>query len=362
MKFLLKIPYNNELLERLKGNPKLRAICGFDDGVPSESALSRFATRLANHQDLLKQCLTRATNSLRGLLPTRRRKTGKPDQELPPLGKVTAIDSTLFPSYSNPNRKTIKDPDARWGVKHSARAKEGGTEYGWGYKMHLISDATHDLPLDFVVTPANQNDSVMLPGVIREARASHPWLRPRFLLADRGYDALSNHKALVCQGIIPVIHMRKPTRGDLHDGIYATDGSPTCIGKVGMEYVRTDPATGHHLLRCRSEGCHLKDKGNGAMRHCDSEVWERPADNLRVIGVIPRSGKLWKHLYKKRMSIERIFRSLKHSRGLEKHCARGMKKILLQATMSVLTFQATALARVKAQDSDRMRQMAVKVA
>ena len=62
------------------------------------------------------------------------------------------------------------------------------------------------------------------------------------------------------------------------------------------------------------------------------------------------------------MSIERIFRSLKHSRGLEGHCVRGLRKILLHATLSVLTFQATALARLRAGDGERMRQMTVKVA
>ena len=62
------------------------------------------------------------------------------------------------------------------------------------------------------------------------------------------------------------------------------------------------------------------------------------------------------------MSIERIFRSLKHSRGLQGHCARGLRKIALQATMSVLTFQATVLARLKAGDVDRMRRMTIKVA
>ena len=67
-------------------------------------------------------------------------------------------------------------------------------------------------------------------------------------------------------------------------------------------------------------------------------------------------------LYRKRMSIERIFRSLKHSRGLEGHFVRGLRKIALLAAMSVLTYQATALARLKAEDADRMRTMAVKVA
>ena len=61
------------------------------------------------------------------------------------------------------------------------------------------------------------------------------------------------------------------------------------------------------------------------------------------------------------MSMERIFRSLKHSRGLEGHCARGLRKITLQATLSVLTFQMTALVRLQAKDSDRMCRMTVKV-
>ena len=62
------------------------------------------------------------------------------------------------------------------------------------------------------------------------------------------------------------------------------------------------------------------------------------------------------------MSIERIFRSLKHSRGLEGHCVRGMRKITLHATLSVLTFQATTMARLRGGDVDRMRRMSVKVA
>ncbi len=61
------------------------------------------------------------------------------------------------------------------------------------------------------------------------------------------------------------------------------------------------------------------------------------------------------------MSIERIFRSLKHSRGLEGHCAIGLRKIKLQATLSVLTFQATILAHLKAEDEDRMRRMTIRM-
>ena len=159
LKFVLNIRYNNQLLERLRGSRKLRGICGFGDAVPSESALSRFVDRLADHQDLVEQCLNALTGEVRELAPTvKPGKKGKPDQPLPPLGEVLAIDSTLFLTYSNPNRRVVSDSDARWGVKHSAKAKEGGTEWGFGYEKHLVSDATHGVPLAFIITPANVGD------------------------------------------------------------------------------------------------------------------------------------------------------------------------------------------------------------
>ena len=362
-KFLLKIRYNNQLLERLRGSRKLREVCGLGDDVPSESALSRFVTRLSGHQDLFEQCLVDVTNELRELVPTVKRRPEKQDQPLPPLGAVLAVDSTLFLTYSNPNRPVVSDPDARWGLKHSAKTKEGKKEWGFGYKMHLVSDATHGVPLAFTITPANENDSPELPRAVRKTLGAYPWLQPAYLLADRGYDSLTNHEFLVKRDITPVIHIRKPTAKDgLHDGIYSAQGEPTCMGKEPMEYIRTDPDTGHHLYRCRAGGCPLKTGGVKPIIHCDGEVWEDPQNNLRVIGVLPRASRGWKRLYRLRMSIERIFRSLKHSRGLEGHMVRGMKKITLHATLSVLTYQATALARLRAGDAAKMRTMAVKVA
>ena len=252
-KFVLKIRYNNQLLERLRGSRHLREVCGFGEEVPSESALSRFTDRLADHQDLLEQCLVSITEELRHLVPTVKRRKGKQDWPLPPLGAVLAMDSTLFETFSNPNRKVVSDPDARWGLKHSAKAKDGKEVYGFGYKMHLVSDATHGVPLSFIVTPANENDSIHLPDVLRKTMAAYPWMEPGCLLADRGYDSLENHRYLVGLGIIPVIHIRKPTAHDgLYDGIYTSEGQPTCMGQQPMEYVRTDPETGAHLFRCQA--------------------------------------------------------------------------------------------------------------
>ena len=362
-KFILKIRFNNHLLERLRGSQKLRQVCGFGDDIPSESVLSRFTSRLAAHVDLIEQCLIRTTNQLKDLVPTLKHHKNGQDQPLPPLGAVTAIDSTLFETYANPNRKVVKDPDARWGVKHSSRTKEGKTEWGFGYKMHLASDATHGVPLTFTITPANANDSTQLQTVTNKMLKDYPWLEPGALLADRGYDSLTNHQFLFGLDIIPIIHIRKPTADDnLYNSIYTKEGKPTCMSGKTMDYIRTDQKTGAHLFRCPAEGCPLKTQGTKAITHCDTEVWEEPQNNPRVLGPLPRFVPAWKRLYKQRMSIERVFRSLKHSRGLERHCVMGMRKIKLLAILSVLTFQATALNRLKAKDPDRMREMGVTVA
>ena len=119
------------------------------------------------------------------------------------------------------------------------------------------------------------------------------------------------------------------------------------MGMVPMEYVRTDLANGHHLYRCRGEGCHLLESRKGGVLHCDSEAWEDPSTNILLFGKIRRDSPEWKAYYRMRQAIERVFKSLKESRRLERHCVRGQSHIALHSLMAVLAFQATALTRVR---------------
>ena len=61
-----------------------------------------------------------------------------------------------------------------------------------------------------------------------------------------------------------------------------------------------------------------------------------------------RDGPEWKALYAKRQAIERVFKSMKESRRLERHCVRGLRQITLHALMSALAFLVTALAHLRA--------------
>ena len=350
-KYILTIRYNVDLIERLRRSPKLRRICGFDGAVPSESTFSRFFSRLTDYQDLVDKILATITDRL--------------SEKLPNFGKIVAADSTVFETYGNPDRKTVKgdpcgDMDARWGHKNSARVKDKDEiEWCFGYRMHAVADALYDIPVGFILTPANASDSPLLPDVVRKTQDAHRWLTPKFLVADRGYDSENNHKFLMGRKITPVIHIRKPNPqgGPLHKGIYAPQGSPTCVGNQEMDYVRTDSESGQHLFHCPKGGCALKSKRG--VHYCADEVWEDPAEQPRIVGKLPRATPLWKKLYKMRWSIERVFGSAKRSRNLDQHCFRGMRKNLLHATLSMLTYSATALARLNAGDGKRMRVMRV---
>ena len=126
-----------------------------------------------------------------------------------------------------------------------------------------------------------------------------------------------------------------------------------------MEYVRSDPDKGH-LYRCRQDGCILK--GRRGVRYFDTEIWDKPDGDLRLFGPLRREGEKWRGLYSQRQAIERVFKGLKESRRLERHCLRGLRQISLHATMSVLAFQATALIHVRAGETEDMRWMVRKVA
>ena len=159
--------------------------------------------------------------------------------------------------------------------------------------------------------------------------------------------------------MMPVIAVRLPEKDKetgkrLYDGIYDAEGRPTCLGGKSMEYLETDPEKGH-LFGCPAEGCRLKDNVQFT-RHCDYQHYEKPEGRmLRIMGLLPRCSEEWKAEYKKRPIIERHFSSAKHSRMLATHRYFNELKVSLHAAMSVLSYLATALAHLKADDYSHMR-------
>ena len=341
--FLLNLLHTNALIRELDTNPVLKELCGFET-LPHRTTFNRFIQRLSHHADLVEAAFNRLTHEIASLLPD--------------LGREIAVDSTVVRSHSNPNRKHISDPEASWTAKTSARAKSQ-KEWYWGYKLHMVADSRYGIPLTQIVTTAKRSDSPELPPLIAKAQGLHDWLRPKVVTADKGYDSRQNHQHLYQQGILPIIPLRRPSNAKLHEGIYTALGIPTCVGQVPMRYVRSDPKRGH-LYRC--VGCHLATSTRGGIRHCDTEVWEDPKRDIRLFGAVRRDSPEWKELYGRRQAVERVFKSLKESRRLERHCLRGLRQITLHSLMSVLTFQATALVNYMSGRADDMRWMVRRVA
>ena len=107
------------------------------------------------------------------------------------------------------------------------------------------------------------------------------------VIADRGYDSRRNNDYAHRSGGIPVIHKRRPPGGRRREGIYTTDGVPTGLGRVEMEYVRTDPDTGHRRYRCPAGGGAWRERFQGCAV-CGDAAWQTPGRNLRWF-----SGRIW---------------------------------------------------------------------
>ena len=346
LQYLLGTRTDTELLQRVAATPKLMQLSDLHD-VPSNSTFSRFRKRLLGHIDLLDRCRIALLVQLKHFLPR--------------LGRYTAIDSTDVGTYGNGKCKTKKraDQDADWGVKTSNALAGKKEEDFYGYKWHLLAD-TSGIPLSWTVTAASFSDTTELPVVIKKARTEYKWLKPRAVMADRGYDSLPNHKFLDNLKILPIIHIRKPTAHDgLYDGTYDEKFRPACLGSF-MDFIGTDPRTGDHLFQCPTGGCHLKKED--WMPACRDLLRVAPGENLRVIGRVHRGSREWKYLYKQRTSVERVFSTMKLSRKLDSHCLMRFPKVNLHINLSALTYIGTALAHWQAGEGKKQRHMALRVA
>ena len=325
-------------------------------------------------------------------------------EDKPPLGHSLVMDSTDVESWARPSRKSrktgeeipSKDPDAAWGRRTAKNQrspkggsrKQGGSKTGkaagtnvgeaeassrndkktesyHGYKVNFVTDANYGLPMYAATRPANTSDVTVMVQDLDDCLALYRTLRPKYFLADKGYDKLDNIKHVVSLGIIPVMAVRRPEKDKKtgkrrYDGIYDEEGRPTCIGGQSMEHVETDPEKGH-LFRCPTDGCPLKETVQFT-RHCDHEHHEEPEGRLlRIVGLLPRCSEEWKAEYKKRPSEERYFSSAKHSRLLNTHRYLNIFKVSLHMAMSTLVYLATALAHLQADDYAHMRFMRVRL-
>ncbi len=305
----------------LKGNREIRLVCGFaKDDLPGEDALGRFLRKLVAHEGLLEECFAGLVEKLR--------------TSLPGFGTKLAVDATDIEAYSNGHRRNPSDPDARWGVKEaksgsekpiSAKGRERELYRWFGYKLHLCVDALYELPIAFMVTPANESDTTQMKPLLKRAALDEPCRKPQAVIADKGYDSKDNCLAIFKEAhaspIIPLVE--RP--GFESPDICNAKGTPTCVCGLEMTYWGRD---GNYLkyrcpeavgkAKCRSRfPCSASSYGY---------VLKLPVmkEDPRRHVPVPRETKKWARLYRLRTAVERVNSRVKDLLGLRQITLRGI--------------------------------------
>lgn len=324
-----------EVVRVLRRDKGVRTVCGFSkDKMPSEDALGRFLKKLVRHEALLEACFEGLVEQLRHLLPG--------------FGAKLAVDSTDILAYANGHREAPSDPDARWGAKgagHRAGKGEKNRDlyYWFGYKLHLVVDAIHELPVSFVVTPANEADTSQMKVLLEKAVPDEANGKPKAVIADKGYDSLGNCRLVFKEyGAAPIIPIRERQDEQLPD-ICNAKGTPLCSSGLEMVYWGRD---GDYLkYRCPEAA----GKGVCPSRfRCSSSAYgyvlKLPiAADPRRHPPVPRESKKWSRLYRLRTAVERVNSRVKGLLGLGHITLRGIAKVRVRSLLSLLVMLAVAV-------------------
>ena len=363
------------LRRELLRNASLRQACGFDPtkgcrAVPTSRAYSHFLKRVRSQLCRIEALFSRLLRLLMG--------------ELPDFGRHLAHDGKAIASHGRAPKKDAqrkapdgrRESDADWGAKTKHSSNEEGTEVGktfywFGFKLHLIVDATYELPVAYELTKASGAEQPVARSLYHRLAQEQPELieRCQAAIGDKGTD----DTALIAQlwddhGIKPIIAIRSDWKDELtrrvshtRNVIYDQQGTVSCccmktgelhqMAYAGFEQDRESlkyrcPGL-HYGLKCPDVGrCHVK----GAVRIKLSE-------DRRVFTPMARSSYAWDRLYRKRSSIERVNSRLDLSFGFEQHFIRGQQKMTLRLSLAMLVLLAMAHGRIKEKQRDKLRSL-----
>jgi hypothetical protein len=369
------------LRRELKRNAQLQQLCGFEvergsDAVPPSWAYSRFLRKLMDHQEEIEGMFRELVESLNG--------------ELKGFGEYLAVDGKAIRTHARGKKKEgegeepdgRRDVDANWGVKTYRGVREDGTLWeklkSWfGYKLHLVVDATYELPVSYRVTVASAPELPVAQDMFTRIEADHPEMMARcaYAIADRGYD---DGKLITMlweeYRIKPVIGIRnlwkdgEETKGlrDVWNVVYSYDGKVMCENPNGEEQRAMAFGGFEKERQTLKYRCPAKHYGY----ECSGERWCRVGtairiplgEDRRVFTPLARSSYRWETVYKKRTAVERVNSRLDVSYGFERHYIRGLQKMKLRCSIALCVMLAMALGRIREKQKEKMRSLVQAVA
>jgi len=359
------------LREELMRNASLLEVCGFDvfkgkRAVPSADAYTNFLGNLIKFQDEVAEIFYMLVRLV--------------SDNLEGFGTNLAIDSKVIPSCAN--RETDKAPDGRrdtdagWAVKTYTHTDKNGKTYTktksiFGYKVHLIVDADHELPVERKVTPGNVSDIAAAKELlISQPSPEHQRIldKTQHLMGDKGYDCGEFKLDLWRkQEIKAVIDTRNLTGGKLKlvegrdNVLYGQDGKVYCSSSLthqkrqmfcaGFEKDRETLK-----FRCPAKHCGTECE---CLKQCTigSQVRIKLESDPRVFMALSKDSGKWPIFYNKRTSVERVNSRFDVSLGFENHYIRGLGKMTVMVDLSLIAMLGTAHGCIKEDKKEYMRSL-----
>jgi IS5 family transposase len=224
------IEKTSQLIQRLKGEPNLRLLCGFTD-VPGKATFSRGLAYLSEqglfeqtldgmvsmaHKDLVVYHVNRDSTAIPARekvvkkgeekAPKEAKKRGRPAKNSPKAPKEPTIIEKQAAQDANTSLDGI-DKECAWGCKKNS---EGNVSFWKGYKLHLdVSDT--GFPLTAIVTGANVHDSQPAIPMEQLTETKVPFC---YRLMDGAYDAKAIDEFIRSRGRIPIIDPNKRKNND----------------------------------------------------------------------------------------------------------------------------------------------------
>ena len=328
----------------LSRNSQLRSICGLEDFgskkhlVPPARVFTGFLKLLAEEQAAIDEIFDSMVLELA--------------EKLPEFGKDAAGDGKYLDSYAkrqskdpNPDAGDRAEGDAQWGVKEYHYEDKNGNpqvkkEYHYGFKAHIICDVKTELPIGYNVLTANSDEKKAMMGLLEKL----PYQitdRMEHLMLDRGYDSTEMIRAVKAAGIIPIVDIRDCWKdGEATKQYKDTDIVYDFKGNVYMVDNKGEQRRMHYEGYDRQKKC-LRYSYKGKMYKIYISYDER------VFLPVARDSMKFERLYKCRTSVERLNGRLDRDYMFEDHCIRGLKKMKLMLSLTLLTMNAMALGKIK---------------
>lgn len=348
------------LLRELRRNPSLRRAVGMDPNrgeaaVPTKDAMNRFVGKLngAKYRGKVEGLVKQLVEQLRTYLPD--------------LGQHAAVDSTALRTWARGRAKPedSSDPEADWGRKTRRWTDTKGQRHEevrkwFGYKLHLVVDTRHEVPVAWRVTRASAADNGEVEGLVGGLKERHPQIEVETLAGDKAYDDGPLVEQLYDQYKIRAVFDLRDTAQDGEDGepipgsrnvVLGDDGQVYCYHKEGKEVVQQpmrywgyEESRGGQKWRCPAAVYGWKCPEREA---CSPSAYGRVvrvkwAKDWRRFGPMPHGTPQRKRRYNGRTASERVNSRLKVGLALGDLKVRGQARIELQVALSLVVLLGMA--------------------